>query len=60
MRRRLATGTHLPHPRILERSGCVVEIEATVDLAVEIDGVLRGHERRLRVAVLPGALKILV
>ena len=50
MRRRLATGTHVPHPRILERSGCVVEI----------DGVLRGHERSLRVAVLPGALKILV
>jgi hypothetical protein len=60
MRRRLTTGTHVPHPHILERSGRVVEIEATVDLPVEIDGVARSRQRHLRVAVLPGALRILV
>ena len=60
MRRRLATGTHVPHPRILERSGRVVEITTSAPVPVEIDGVTAEPSARIRVTVLPGALRILV
>jgi hypothetical protein len=60
MRRRLATGAHVPHPRILERSGRVVEIVGSSPMPVEVDGQDRGPASRLRVAVLPGALRLLV
>jgi hypothetical protein len=60
MRRRLATGTHVPHPRILERSGRVIEVAASSAVAIEVDGAPKGSGRRVRVAVLPGALRILV
>lgn len=60
MRRRLATGTHVPHPRILERSGRLVEVVVAAAAPVEVDGIARPPTRRLRIAVVPGALRILV
>jgi diacylglycerol kinase family enzyme len=60
MRRRLATGTHVPHPRILERSGRQVDIVTASPEGVEVDGVAGGAARRLRITVVPGALRILV
>jgi hypothetical protein len=60
MRRRLGTGTHVPHPRILERSGRLVEVTASAAAPLEVDGVAAGAVRRLRVAVVAGALRILV
>ena len=38
MRRRLATGTHVPHPRIVTRTAVEIEIRAHRALPVEIDG----------------------
>ena len=60
MRRRLATGTHVPHPFILERSGRVVEVEGSSLLPVEVDGLRWEPTSRVRVTVVPGALRILV
>ncbi len=60
MRGRLATGTHVPHPRIVERSGRTVDLAASSPMPLEVDGVPVGAARRLRVTVVPGALRILV
>ncbi len=60
MRRRLATGTHVPHPRILERTGRVIEITTAVPVRVEIDGIATEPSTRVRVTVLPAALRVLV
>lgn len=61
MRRRLPTGTHVPHPRIRTVGGGRVEVE--VDgraLPLEVDGRAQGGVRRLTVTLVPGALRILV
>jgi hypothetical protein len=61
MRRRLPTGTHVPHPRI--RTGRGRRIEVEVDgraLPLEVDGRPQGGTRRLAVTLLPGALRLLV
>jgi hypothetical protein len=50
----------VPHPRILERSGRVVEVVVPAPAPVEVDGIARPPSRRLRIAVVPGALRILV
>ena len=60
MRRRLGTGTHVPHPAITERTGRVVGVVARSPLPLEADGVAWGRARTLEVSVLPGALRILV
>lgn len=60
MRRRLPTGTHVPHPHITERSGRVVDIVASSAMPIEIDGQPCEPARALHVAVLPGAVRILV
>jgi hypothetical protein len=60
MRRRLATGAHVPHPRIRSRTARRVEIHAPPDWPLEVDGV-RGEPRQLLVAeVVPGAFRLLV
>lgn len=61
MRGRLAGGEHVPHPRILQRSGR--EVEVTVGggaVAVEVDGVPRPPVPALTVRVVPGAYRLLV
>ena len=60
MRRRLPTGGHLPHPRILGRTARTVEIRAAKPLPLEVDGVTRAPVSRLSAEVKPNAYRLLV
>ncbi|MEO6469389.1 MAG: hypothetical protein ABIP21_09825 [Acidimicrobiia bacterium] len=61
MRRRLPTGSHVPHPRILATSGRVIEIGGLTRLwPVTLDRRRATAETRLDVSVLPGALRLLI
>jgi diacylglycerol kinase family enzyme len=61
MRRRLAQGAHVPHPRIRELTGRRVEVQvAGRDLHLEVDGVGQGPRRDLTVQVAPGVLRLIV
>ncbi len=61
MRARLRQGTHLPHPKIRQSSGTVVEVTTTGQATpVEIDGVAVGPATAVRVTVLPGAWALLL
>jgi hypothetical protein len=53
VRRRLALGTHLPHPRITQVSGRAIEVTATRRLPLELDGRARAATDRISVTVLP-------
>jgi putative lipid kinase YegS-like protein len=60
MRRRLATGAHVPHPRIRSRTARRIDIRAPHERALEVDGV-RGEPRRtLSAEVVPAAFRLLV
>ena len=60
MRRRLAVGAHVPHPRIRSRTAHRVEVRAPHDWALEVDGV-RGEPVRTMVGeVVPAAFRLLV
>jgi hypothetical protein len=60
MRHRLPGGAHVPHPRILQRSGRRIEIEAASALPLEADGEHLAAVSRLTVEVRPGAYRLLV
>jgi len=60
MRGRLATGTHVPHPRIRTRTGRVIEIRSPRPVALEVDGESRPALSVLRVDVVPAAYRLLV
>jgi hypothetical protein len=60
MRHRLATGTHVPHPRIRATRARHVELETTRALPLEVDGRPRGRVRRLAVTLVPEAIRILI
>lgn len=60
MRRRLASGTHVPHPRIKTGRARHVEIEADRAIALEVDGQARGRVTRVAVTVSPAAIRILL
>jgi hypothetical protein len=60
LRSRLATGTHLPHPAILERRGRTVEIRASRCRPLEADGRPLAPADRVRIRVLPGAVRVLL
>jgi YegS C-terminal NAD kinase beta sandwich-like domain len=61
MRRRLPTGTHVPHPAIRGGRARRVEVEvAGRGLPVEVDGRPRGRTTRLGVTLVPGAIRLLV
>ena len=61
MRRRLPTGSHLPHPRILATSGRVIEVDGlTRPWPVTVDRRRATVETRLDVSVRPGALRLLI
>jgi hypothetical protein len=60
MRRRLATGTHLPHPSIRTKQARHVEIETARALPLEVDSRPGGRARKLSVTVLPEAFRLLV
>jgi len=60
MRKRLATGTHLPHPRITQRVGGHVEVHSERPLALELDGRAGGLVTTLTVDVAEGAYRLVV
>lgn len=60
MRRRLATGAHIPHPRIRSRTARRVEIRAPHDWTLEVDGVRGEPVRTLVGEVVPAAFRLLV
>jgi hypothetical protein len=60
MRRRLATGTHVPHTRIRTRAARAVDVRASRLLALEVDGRARAAVTTLHAEVVPGAFRLLV
>ena len=61
MRRRLPTGAHVPHPRIVQASGRTVSVAWTGGARpVEVDGLVRQPRSRVDLAVAPGAVRVLV
>jgi diacylglycerol kinase family enzyme len=61
MRGRLATASHLPHPRIHTTGGRRVEVTATgAPFAVETDGRMCASAAHLLVEIVPGAFFLLV
>ncbi len=60
MRRRIVTGTHVPHPGIDARTARRVEVRAGRPLAVTVDGHAWAPSRNLTVEVLPGAVQLVV
>ena len=60
VRRRLPSGTHLPHPGITARRATAQQFEFERPLPVELDGQPAGMARTLSVRVEPDALKVVV
>jgi hypothetical protein len=60
MRRRLATGAHVPGPGIIQRTGRKIQIQASRPLALEVDGVAREPTDRLELEVLPDRYRLLI
>lgn len=59
-RRRARSGTHLPHPALEVRRAAVVEVDLGRSARVVADGVRVGRSRRLRLAVEPDAIVVVV
>ena len=61
MRRRLPTGTHLPHPRIVAGRARRIDVEVAAGrLPVEIDGHRRRGSGRLEVTLVPASIRLLI
>jgi YegS C-terminal NAD kinase beta sandwich-like domain len=60
MRARLPAGGHVPHPRILQRTACRIELEVARPVPLEVDGITKGTVSRLVAQVRPGAYRLLV
>ncbi|HYL53402.1 MAG TPA: hypothetical protein VEZ15_15615 [Acidimicrobiia bacterium] len=64
MRVRLAAGTHLPHPRIAQRTGRRIDVHWAGPVAsgrrIELDGRSRGRTDHVTVEVVDGAYRMLV
>jgi diacylglycerol kinase family enzyme len=58
MRDRLADGSHVPHPRIVQASGKVVVVHAPARMPVIADGRPEGARATVRVEVQPGAVTL--
>lgn len=59
-RSRLRTGTHVPHPGIVERRTTGLQIDLDPGTRVWLDGVCVGAVRALSVRVVPDALTVVV
>jgi len=59
-RRRLPTGTHLPHPALRTLRGATMSFELAPALDVRLDGTLVGRARRLDVRIEHDALTVVV
>lgn len=55
LRRRLRTGTHVPHPQIAQGRGRALDVVGAHPLPLVVDGIHRGRVRAIRVELLPGA-----
>ncbi|HEX5614576.1 MAG TPA: hypothetical protein VFZ83_05430 [Acidimicrobiia bacterium] len=60
LRRRLATGMHLPHPGIAVAAGRTFDVHWSEPVPIVVDGVPTGTAGRLRIAVLAGAYSLVV
>jgi hypothetical protein len=60
VRARLATGTHVPHPRITVSSVRAVTLTGPRPFPIEIDGRPLGTTRELTIEVVPAAYRLLV
>lgn len=50
-------GTHIPHPKVLQRRGSVVEVHAQPDVLIEADGEVLGSTPA-SFRIVPGALRL--
>ncbi|MDE0162175.1 MAG: hypothetical protein OXL98_10625 [Acidimicrobiaceae bacterium] len=57
-RRRLPSGTHVPHPRITQRRIAAAQYDLDPGLDVYLDGVRLDRARTLSLRVEPGALEV--
>jgi hypothetical protein len=57
---RLATGTHVPHPDITQRSGAGVRITIDRPVALEVDGRRAPRTDLVGLTVVPNAFRLLV
>lgn len=60
MRRRLPAGGHLPHPRIVTRSGRQAQVRWSAPRPLEVDGVAEPRQAALEVSVRSPAYTLLV
>ena len=60
MRSRLATGTHLPHPRIVTRTAVEIDVRARRPLRLEVDGREAPRATGLRAVLLPARYRLLI
>jgi hypothetical protein len=60
LRARLATGTHVPHPKITQRSGARVTLSIDRRVALEIDGRPAPRTDLIDVTVVPNAYRLLL
>jgi hypothetical protein len=60
LRARLATGTHVPHPKITQRTGARVFVSVDRPVPVELDGRSAPPDDRLDVEVVPNAYRLLI
>jgi hypothetical protein len=60
LRARLATGTHVPHPGITQRTGRQVTVSTGRSVALEVDGRPRPTTDLVDVTLVPGAYRLLL
>jgi diacylglycerol kinase family enzyme len=60
MRRRLATGAHVPHPSITIRRARKVVVRSARPAAFEVDGAQAGHITALEITIRPAAYRLFV
>jgi hypothetical protein len=60
LRARLATGTHVPHPKITQRTGVRVFVSVDRPVPLELDGRPAPRTDRIDVAVVPNAYRLLL
>ena len=58
MRRRLVTGTHVPHPAIRTFHATEARVAVNRSVRLEVDGERRGTAQELEVTLVPGALRL--
>ncbi len=60
LRERLATGTHVPHPKITQRSGTSIRISVDRRVPIEIDGRSVAGADLVEITVVPSGYRLLL